>query len=125
MILLWILNTLINSKISSHIRYDASMISGWLEAKGKILHIHISNKTKRLATEPNLANSPNNIVLVDFRTDVQLGKLTQQHHYGGFLYQRSTWPINPTRSFWWVFVTKFDLAYLPSKVTLSDFASSS
>ena len=73
----------------------------------------------------NLANSPNNIVLVDFCTDIQLGKLTQQHHYGGFLYQRSTWPTNPTRSFWWVFVTKFDLAYSPSKVTLSDLANSS
>ena len=53
MILLWILNTLINSKILSHIRYDVSMISGWLEAKGEILHIHISNKTERLATEPS------------------------------------------------------------------------
>ena len=71
----------------------------------------------------NLANSLNNIVLVDFRTNVQLGKLTQQHRSGGFSYQRSTWQTHPTTSFWWIFVQTFNLVNSPNNITMVDFCT--
>ena len=69
----------------------------------------------------NFANSPNRIILADFRTRARLGPLTQQHSYGGFSYQCSTWPTNPTTSFWWIFVLMFNLANSLNNIILVDF----
>ena len=41
----------------------------------------------------NLAHSPNNIIMVDFCTNTQLGPLTQQHHYGRFCNKAQLGPL--------------------------------
>ena len=71
----------------------------------------------------NFANSPNRIILADFRTRARLGPLTQQHRSGGFSYRRSTWQTHPTTSFWWIFVQTFNLVNSPNNITMVDFCT--
>ena len=71
----------------------------------------------------DLAHSPSNIVMMDFRANIQLGPLIRQHHYGGFLYQHSTWPTHPATSFWQIIVPTLNLAHSPSNTIMANFCT--
>ena len=64
----------------------------------------------------------NQVILLQLATPWPL-LFTQQHLYGKFSYQHSTWPTHLATLLWWIFVPMFNLAHSHSNIIMADFCN--